>query len=117
MLALLGINKALLRAEDYHANQVKAILNDILQHHQNKFNPEEQLQKFKEFNYRNNTSVHSPEELDKILGNTKSEELEKRMAIITSEDFEPYKWQDITENSYANQIKKQFDRFGARYKV
>lgn len=91
-------------------------MNDILAQYQNKFTPE-QLISFKEFAYRMATTMHSPEELDKVVGNYKSEELDKRLSILSDADFEPYKWQEITESSYSNLIKKQFDKFHAVFKV
>lgn len=116
MTTLFTINKAILRQDDPQAIQVKTILNDILALQQNKFNPET-LQSFKEFVYKNNTSIHSPDELTKTLGDKKSEELEKRLSILSSDDFEPYKWTEITEQAHVHQIKKQFESFSANYKV
>eukprot|EP00331_Platyophrya_macrostoma_P026999 CAMPEP_0176452540 /NCGR_PEP_ID=MMETSP0127-20121128/28602_1 /TAXON_ID=938130 /ORGANISM="Platyophrya macrostoma, Strain WH" /LENGTH=1000 /DNA_ID=CAMNT_0017841025 /DNA_START=38 /DNA_END=3040 /DNA_ORIENTATION=- len=116
MTTLFALNKGILKQDDPQSIQVKIILNDILALQQNKFSPEA-LQSFKEFVYKNNTSMHGPEELGKALGDKKSAELEKRLEIISSEGFEPYKWTEITEQAYAHQIKKQFDNFSANYKA
>ena len=116
MSALFTLNKAVLKQEDTQSAQVKVILNDILAMQQDKFS-QEALQPFKEFVYKNNTTIHSSEELTKAVGDMKSEELEKRLSTISIEGFEPYKWQENTEQSYAHQIKRTFDNFSAEYKV
>lgn len=116
MNIILALNKGVLKQEDPQINQVKAILNEIATSQQNKL-CSEKLKTFKDFCYKMQTAPNLPSELDKIVGNVKFDELEKRIAVTVGKDFEPYKWQDVTENSYSQQIKKQFEKFSQRYKV
>lgn len=83
---------------------------------QNKFNPE-QLKFFQELVNKCNTLPHNAEELEKVVGKFTCEDLDDRLALISNMEFDPYSWQEITEYSYANQMKKQFDKFAARYGV
>lgn len=106
----------MLKQDDPQISQVKAILNDIVTHCQDKINAE-QMKKFKEFVFKMSTGFHISTELDKVVGNSTSEELEKRIAVTTTEEFDPYRWVIVNENSYSNQIKRLFEKFCSHYKV
>ena len=117
MNTLYALAKGILKQSDPQTGQAKAILNDTVAYCQDKISAE-QMKKFNEHMFKLNNGLHVKTELDKTIGNNaRSEELERRIAETTKEGFDPYKWQNVSETSYSNQIKRSSEKFISKYKV
>jgi len=105
---LTALAKGLLRPDEGHIPQIKAILMDALQDAEYQI-PDVDFNQLKEHVNNYIKTPHTLDELNKVIENYSPEELSVELQNLFNENL--YGWKDINEESYSNQIKRLVDLF------
>jgi ubiquitin carboxyl-terminal hydrolase 25/28 len=113
---LLGIAKGFFKTDDAHQSQVAMIINELVTLNGDKM-PPEMKDYLKDWAYRFKTTFYITAELDNLVKDYAPKELQERLGSVTGEHSEPYKYQSIDDNSQSAMVKRNLDRFKAKYKA
>jgi len=113
---LLAIAKGYFKQDDVHSNQVALIITELISFYGEKLPPEAQ-QILKDTQYRFKTTFNITTELDRVVKGYVPKELQERLGNVTGEHSNPYRWQNIDDNSLSATIKRNLEKFKTKYKI
>jgi len=113
---ILAVSKGFFKQDDIFQNQTSLVIAELINFGGDKL-PPNVLQLLKDSAYRFKTTFNIAGELDKLVKDYVPKELQDRLASMTSETSNPYRWQNIDDNSPSATLKRNFEKFKDKYKV